>query len=69
MNKPKINLWRLIPAAIAGARAGLNGIAEATAEESDGGRKVTKAEAKDIAEAVGKAVAERVLADLLKDAD
>jgi len=68
MKKPRINLWRLIPAGLDGVRAGVDGVAEATAPDSDGGHTITKAEAEDIAEAVGRAVAKRVLADLLKDA-
>lgn len=65
MSKPKINLWRLIPAGLDGVRAGIEGIEAATQAESDGGHEVTPEEARDIAEAIGRAVAARVLRDLL----
>ena len=69
MRKPRINLWRIIPVCIDGVRAGVEGVAGATSAESEGGHKITKQEAHEIAEAVGSAIARRVLQDLLKDAE
>ncbi len=65
MGKIKINVWKLIPALLAGARAGVEAVGAATSADSDGGTKVTKKEAGDIADAIGKAVGAKVLETLL----
>lgn len=49
-------------ALLAGVKAAIDGVVESTAKDSDGGRKITKAEAKEIAQAVANA-ALKALAD------
>lgn len=56
----KVNLWKLLPALMSGARAGLEGVEVATSDDSDGGRQITPDEAQDIAQRIGQAVAAEV---------
>lgn len=66
--KIRINIWKLVPAALDGVRAGTDGLELATAEDSEAGHKVTQTEARMIADRVGKAVADRLYQDLVLDA-
>lgn len=61
----KLNAWKIIPAAIAGVRAAIEAIEEAQEPESDAGEVITSEEAGDIAEAIGKAVANEVFGAIL----
>ena len=56
-------ILRLIPAIV----AGLTELADAMAKDSPGGKKVTKAEAIDIAEAVAEKIKPIIVAELTKD--
>ena len=60
MKRHKINVWSVLPVVVRAVRVGLSEVAEATAEDSDEGSTITKAEAHDIARAVGSAVAQAV---------
>jgi hypothetical protein len=59
--RKRLNLWRLLPVVIEASRQGLQGIAEATTEDSDDGHNITREEARAIATSIGNSVSYAVM--------